>query len=396
MRIARFLLSGLLLVVLLAACTPKTATSVPPPTSAPTTQPSATGSGKTATPAAPAWQKSWENTLEGAKREGKVVVWNPGGFETTIAMSKIGKMQGLNVEVVSGRTPEFLTRVLAERKAGLYLWDAYVGGYPSSILDEGKPGGILDSIDPALILPDLTDGNVIQKTWYQGQFPWLTKNHTVFRLSLQAQVPMVVNTNLVKDGELKSYRDLLNPKWKDKLIVADPTIAGAGQQSLWGIYKLMGESFVRELAATKPLVLRDQRQQLEWVAQGKAAIAVAPQPESLIGFLKIGAPMKVVIPQEGTWLSAGGSGVVMVKNAPNPNAVKVFINMLASKEGQEIWAPASYQQSLRLDVSTAHLPPERVRTEGVKYVDVSTEELTYEREKVMAPLAKELFGALVR
>ena len=70
------------------------------------------------------------------------------------------------------------------------------------------------------------------------------------------------------------------------------------------------------------------------------------------------------------------------------------LNMLGGR--QEIFAPAAWHQSFRADVSTAHLPPWRIRQEGVKYADVWSENATTVRLAIAVKLARDFFGPLVK
>ena len=65
----------------------------------------------------------------------------------------------------------------------------------------------------------------------------------------------------------------------------------------------------------------------------------------------------------------------MVKKAPHPNAAKVFINWILSKEGQIFYSRALGVQSARLDVPTDFQDPLSVRQPGIKYFNASTEEV---------------------
>lgn len=388
----------LLLVLLLAACAPTVAPAPqgPSPAAAAPAPAAAVPLAAPVSLAQPAWQEQWEKTVADAKKEGTVFILFTAGADLRASVQKGFKnAYGITMEGITGRGADLIPKILAERRANLYLSDAGLMGY-NSILAQLKPAGVLDSFDRMFILPDVTDPATVKKVWYQGTLPWVDKDHTIFKLCLQPGTLLVVNSNLVKPDEIKSYRDLLDPKWKDKLVVNDPTVAGPGQLGLQGVLELMGEDFVRELVATRPIIMRDQRQMMEWLAHGKVSIVVAPQPVSIEEFLKIGASIKLVIPKEGVYLSSGASGVHVYKNAPHVNALKVFLNWITSKEGQDIWAPGAGFESLRLDVSTAHIRPEMKRQEGVKYVDLSTEEASTVRSEVAAKKAKEIFGPLLK
>lgn len=384
----------LLSALLVAACGPVAAPSPQAPAPAARAAPAPVPAAAPAVPARAAWQADWEKALEAAKKEGRVAIYTYGGAEVRAALVKIARMQGISAEVTTIRAAELLSRNRAERRAGLTLADMYISGiYP--MIAQFKPEGFWEKLDSFLILPDLTDPQVIKKVWYQGKLPWCDQDHTALIYALQPRLPIAINTNLVKPDEIKSWRDLLNPKWNGKMVLNDPTVAGSGQNGIHGMVGIMGEGFVRELAEAKPILVRDERLMLDWLAHGKVAVVVAPQLETLIELQKAGAPVKGISPAEGTWLSASGASLSIYAKALHPNASKVFLNSLSTKEGQELFAVAGGYQSTREDVSISHLPPELTRVEGAKYLDATSEQALSLRP-MTDKLSKDLFGPLIK
>jgi hypothetical protein len=78
--------------------------------------------------------------------------------------------------------------------------------------------------------------------------------------------------------------------------------------------------------------------------------------------------------QEVTYMTAGNGSVVAVRDAPHPNALKVYIDYLFSREGQLEWSKAAGFASLRRDVPRDHVLDILVPKEGVDYPDMSTEQ----------------------
>ena len=139
----------------------------------------------------------------------------------------------------------------------------------------------------------------------------------------------------------------------------------------------------------------DERLRLEWLAQGKVAILINPQAPTFAGFRKIGAPVAAVIPQEGGWVSAGSGSVALLNRAAHPNAAKVFLNWLLSKDGGTICSKAAGSQSARIDVPTDFLDPVLVRDPSKKYIFAETEEYRNkqpEKIKIAAEVFKDLLN----
>jgi len=168
------------------------------------------------------WKAEWENVVTAAKKEGKVAVYTTAPGEMRKALQSGFKEKfGIDVEVVSFRGGEMGARLLNERRAGIYLVDVFVGG-STTPMTQLKPGGALDPLDKLLVLPEVTNA----KLWHQGKLWWIDQAHTVL-MFLGFPVPnLAINTNMVKQGEIKTYKDLLDPRWKGKIVMNDPTVPG--------------------------------------------------------------------------------------------------------------------------------------------------------------------------
>lgn len=153
--------------------------------------------------------------------------------------------------------------------------------------------------------------------------------------------------------------------------------------------------FFRQLAKQEPMIIRDQRFQVEWLAKNKYPLLLFPRPAPMMEFIRAGATIAYgSTPVEGTYL-ASGSALALLNRAPHPNAAKIFINWFLSREGQIGMFPEEIQ-STRLDASSDGLDTSLVRKPGVKYFDgANTEEYTLKRAEY-EKIAKEIFGDLVR
>lgn len=387
----KLLIVGLALFFLvMAGCAPKTVEPAPPP-NAPAAAPAAP-SAPQAAPVKPAWEEEWDRTLAAAKREGTVVVYSTGGSEQRTALTfHFRAKYGVPVEFLTAKGAEVSQKLFAERRAGLYFADVYIGG-STTLVTELKPAGVLDSLDSVLVLPEVTD----PKAWWQGQVPFLDKDHKIVYFMARPSMPLTINTDLVKPDDIKSYRDLLNPKWKGKIVMNDPTIAGTGLKWFGMVgTKIMGMDFMRELARQEPFIIRDQRLQVDWLVRGKYAIAIATKEDPVATAQKAGAPIKEIVPSEGTYLSAGGGNIALINRAPHANTAKVFINWLLSKEGQDIFCRAINDVSARVDTPTEYLEPQKLRNPAVKYIFAEEEEFLIKQPE-QAKMAKEIFGHLVK
>lgn len=161
-----------------------------------------------------------------------------------------------------------------------------------------------------------------------------------------------------------------------------------------GLANLMDIQFLRDFGKQTPLFTRDVRILMEWVARGKYPIGLGIKPELVTEFIKAGAPVSNNPVAEGTYTSS--RGIALVKNGPNPNAAKLFLNWLASREGQIVASKAYGMQSAREDIPTDFLDNYEVRKPGVKYVQVDRILAERGKKEYYGKIAQELWGHLMK
>lgn len=314
------------------------------------------------------WEQKWEDLIKAAKREGKLsIIATMNQTARDEIIKRFNEKFGITVDIVTGRGNELVAKVMAERKAGLYLVDIYTEG-PDEPLRVLKPTGALEILDKLIFRPDVADDNL----WKVPLF--FDKDHTLAGGFEAVLPPIIINTDLVSPDEIKSFNDLLAPKWAGKIVQEDPTVGGAGQSTTIGAAKFMGLDFIKSLLKQKPAINRDKRVGVEWLARGKYPIGFALDFKVLAEFIDNGAPIAEIVPQEGADLMVSGLFLVFT-NAPHPNAAKLFANWILTKEGQSFYTKASGFGSRRKDVSNEWLFPSRRMNPGMKYT--VWEESTY-------------------
>ncbi|HLN85682.1 MAG TPA: extracellular solute-binding protein [Candidatus Limnocylindrales bacterium] len=297
----------------------------------------------------PAWQLEWEKTVEAAKNEGKLVAALPASAELRKAIGDIfpRRFPGIELDLTNARGPSNAGKIAAEHAAGVRYFDLLISGTstPFTLLT----AGILEPAEPLLILPEVKD----PKRWFGGHI-WLDKaKKFIYAFQVYQSENIWHNPTLMKPEEVRSYDELLNPKWKGKIGILDPRSAGAGTATWAFFLKIKGEEYLKKLAAQEMFLSRDQRQLADGLAKGKTAITIGLSYYTFAPFLKAGLAVKPLPDmKEGTYTSCGSSATSIVKNSPHPNATKVFVNWLFSQEGQEIYGKAMGQATRRLDVDT--------------------------------------------
>ena len=374
-----FLSSALLLGLLgLAACaSAKEATPAP--------------AGPTSAARAP-WEEEWARVLAAAKQEGKVAVvaTGVGSLGREALTDPFQKKYGIAIEFITMEGAEAAPRFEIERAAGQYLWDVYLGG-TTTMITALKPKGTLDPIEPTLILPEVKD----PKNWLGGQLEFADKDRLTLVMMSYSKTPIYVNSNLVKPGEIKSVRDLLDPKWKGKILSGDPRVAGPGQAtfSFFYAHKDLGPNFIQELAKQDVTLVRDYRTPVEWLAQGKYPILLGGAETTAAPMIKEGLPIKMLDPKqlkEGGYMTSSNGTITLVNKAPHPNAAKIYINWLLSKEGQTVFARSQGYSSRRLDVPNGDwTAPELLPVAGYW---VSYDEEAVALKDRLVPVLRQVFG----
>lgn len=327
------------------------------------------------------WQTEWEQTLQGADKERKLSVYlsSSGDFEKVLKVFQ-QKYPRIEVTPVTGGL-HVAVRILSERRAGKYLADVVVTGpgTPYYVLYKGKA---LDPINATFILPEVVD----ESKWWEGKHHYVEaegKHVFVFNGPV-SHGRIYYNTHLVNVAEFKSYWDLLNQKWRSKILSIDTRSPGAARLGLREIYHIpeLGAKFLRRLFTEMELSFtRDERQAADWLSVGKFPLCL------FCGDARYAKDQGLPVDELRTsrWLETptispgGNSTIVLVNRAPHSNAAKVFINWLLSREGQIIFQqimnrPDTIFDSMRIDIPKDPIPPENRRRPGIKYVMMATPE----------------------
>ncbi|MSP39677.1 MAG: extracellular solute-binding protein [Deltaproteobacteria bacterium] len=293
-----------------------------------------------------------QRLADAAKTDGKLVISIPPSGEFRKALEdNFGKRFGISLELVPARGATLITRMVDEAKAGVAYFDLHIGGTESAVrglLSEG----ILDPVDPWIVLPEAKDA----RNWWGGHIWMDNAKRFIYSFAAYQTESLWHNANLVKPDEVLSFDDLLNPKWQGKIGFSDPRTPGSGA-SMWSyIRSIKGEGFLKSLVGQKMFISRDLRVLAESTAREKIAIAVGLIYADFAPFLKAGMPIKPLPqPKEGMYATTGYGNLMVLKNALHANAARLFINWFLSKDGQEVYTQGMAEPSRRLDVDAAAL-----------------------------------------
>jgi ABC-type Fe3+ transport system substrate-binding protein len=314
---------------------------------------------------------SWDQLAAAAKSEGKVVVIGPAHPEARQAIPTAFKKRfGIDVEYLGGPAGLAATRLIEERRAGIYTADVSLAAIQtlSTVFYKEK---MLEPLKPMLVMPEALD----KTKWKRGDLWFPDPEHEyVLRLFNSVEEIFSINTDYVKPADMTSARDLLlNPKFKGKIAAHDPTVTGTGSALAAQFYVQLGEDFVKKLYVDQqPMISRDERQLTDWLLRGVYPIAFGADDAQIDEMSKEGMPVQPNYGLPGLDAQvAGGNGLLVAFNhAPHPNAAKLFVNWMASKEGLETYARAVKWSPTRNDIDEpSFLPPQVIPKPGVEYFD---------------------------
>ena len=161
---------------------------------------------------------------------------------------------------------------------------------------------------------------------------------------------IMVNKRALKGDPMpRTWSDLANPRWKDRLVVSDPEKTSSSLATLWGINEAIGPEPLKGIARNATIV-STASQVFDGVAKGEFAVGMTMEyaaQEYVAGGQK---DIEVVYPTEGTYIAP--EGMALVKNSPNPAETRKFYDFLASKQAQEMLAKKFFRRPIRDDVDT--------------------------------------------
>jgi len=312
--------------------------------------------------------KEWQEALADAKKEGKVVVaGSPDPVMRNEVIPKFTARYGIPVEFIAGRSSQTVARVQTERAAGIYNVDVYLSG-PDTTANTLYGDKLIDPLKPLLILPEVVDGS----KWKRGKVWFIDpeESYVVRPFSSVASL-FFINGDVVKPEEMRATKDLLNPKWKGKISAEDPSTIGSGSNQAARFYFELGADFVRRLYIDQQVAsTRDRRQMTDWLARGTQPICLDCREDDVRPLEK---EFKLIEIFELSGISPTINGspwlLTVANRRPNPNATRVFINWILSKEGLEIYAKGFGTATLRKDIDESYLKPGIVPKSNVKYFD---------------------------
>jgi iron(III) transport system substrate-binding protein len=260
--------------------------------------------------------------IAAARKEGTVVWYTSVDLPLAekIAHAFEEKYSGISARVERTGAERLFQRIEQEYSSGIHAADV-VNSSDASQLIVWKRDGILEPFVPEDVAkfypPEHKDPD--------GQF-------ASFRVGLCV---MGYNTDLVKAADApKSYADLLDPKWKGKLVKAHPGYSGTIMTATFQMARDLGWSYFEKLAQQDVMQVQSSADPPKKLELGERAVMVDGNEYNMFELKESGKPVEIIYAAEGTPLIVGPNGVF--KAAPNPNAARLFQCYSFTAEAQQL------------------------------------------------------------
>jgi len=261
-----------------------------------------------------------KDLYEAAKKE-KAFTWYTAHYDSETAAAVCNgfeqKYPGIKCNYIRQTAQVSYQRLAQDQKAGLAI-ASLIGSTDQGHYDRMKKDGWLMQYRPRSL------GEQIESFK-----PYNDPDDTFFATAA-GLVLITYNTTVVPKAEApKKWTDLLDPKWKGKLSIGHPGFSGYVGTWVVQMRKLYGWDYFKKMELNKPRIGRSINDTVTMLNAKESWVAAGPSGTTLISQDK-GNPLAVVYPEDGSVLMVSPTGIL--KNAPAPNAAKLFMEYLFSTE----------------------------------------------------------------
>jgi iron(III) transport system substrate-binding protein len=312
--------------------------------------------------------------LEAAKKEGKVVWYTSLALPSAEKVARLfeAAYPGVKVEVHRTGSERILSRVMQELQANIKNAD---------VVHTSDAGHFVLLKNKDLLMKHTPPG-------VEG-FPAGFKDKDGFYYGLRATVSVIAyNTRAVPAAEApKSWKDLLDPKWKGKMVTAHPGYSGVIATHVLALVNQYGWDYFKQLAQNRLMLVQSAVDPSGVVASGERAVAVDGGEYTFYQTKKKGNPLEIVYPKEGVPLIVSPTAITSF--APHPNAAKLFTDFSFSREVQQVMADS---EGLYTGHPEVKYPADKPKLSDLKLLSVDPEELEKRNEEIKKRFV-EFFGA---
>jgi iron(III) transport system substrate-binding protein len=312
--------------------------------------------------------------LEAAKKEGKVVWYTSLALPSAEKVAKLfeATYPGVKVEVHRTGSERILSRVMQELQANI------------------KNADVVHTSDAGHFVL-LKNKNLLLKYTPAGveAFPPGFKDKDGFYFGLRSTVSVIAyNTKVLSAAEApKSWKDLLDPKWKGKMVTAHPGYSGVIATHVLALVNQYGWDYFKQLAQNRLMLVQSAVDPSGVVASGERAVAVDGGEYTFYQTRKKGNPLEIVYPKDGVPLIVSPTAIMSF--APHPNAAKLFTDFSFSREVQQVMADS---EGLYTGHPQVTYPADKPKLSELKLLSVDPAELEKRNEEIKKRFV-EFFGA---
>jgi iron(III) transport system substrate-binding protein len=312
-----------------------------------------------------------QSPLELARKEGKVVWYSSLGLSVAqkVCDAFNRKALGVTCELNRDGSERIFQKVMQEASANLWIADVVHTSDIAHFLDF-KAKGMLARYTPAgteKFRPEFRDPD--------GFYQVLRGTPYV----------IAINTQKVGKGEApKRWKDLLDARWKGKLVHAHPGYSGVVVTGMTGLLGAFGWDYFAALAKQNPLVVQSAEDPPMKIAGGEAWVGVSGE-YNLYRAAKKGSPIEIIFPEEGVPFVSSANAILA--KAPHPNAARVFTDYLFGREAQQILA----DDGLYVPNDEVTYDKDKRPLRELKLLPATPEEILKRNEEIKTRF-RELFG----
>ncbi len=316
-----------------------------------------------------AGNKTWDEVLAAARREGAVVIiGSPDPVMRNAIIPAFTARYSIQVAYVAGGSGELVGKIRVERGSGLYSVDVYMSGNDTTVNVLYKEK-LIDPLKPLMIRPETVDAS----KWKARKLSFIDpEDQYILKMFGMLTDALYVNPAYVHPEDLRSAVDLLDPRWKGKISTEDPTVSGSGGNAAGRFYTDLGPEFVKKLYIDqKPLITRDRRLLSDSLARGSYPICLNCRLDDVRELQSAGFKLTQILELPGipARVRPGPFLLTVANKRPHPNAAQVFVNWMAGKEALEIYSRNYGDATLRTDVDESFLEQRLIPRRDVNYPD---------------------------
>jgi iron(III) transport system substrate-binding protein len=303
-------------------------------------------------------KKEDSNKEQKSQLEEKVVVYSPHGKDILAQFEQMFEEKyGVDVEWLDIGSQEILDRIRSEKNnPQADVW----WGAPSTMFEQAAAEGLLEPYKPSYAAA--LDEGFHDEEWY-----WSGTSQT-------PEVIMYNSKEISKEEAPKDWDDLLDPKWKDKIIIRYPLASGTMRTiysaMIYRTYKDTGDPqegyvWLKKLDENTKEYAANPEMMYNKIAKGEGVLTVWNMPDTVMLKEQKNYPFDFVIPESGTPVLT--EGIAIVKGAPHPKAAEAFYEFVNTPEAAKILAEQHYRIPTRNDIQDL---PQWIKETEINEMDI--------------------------